>query len=70
MANEEHVAILQQGVSAWNKWRKTASGTWPDLSGANLVGLNLTNADFFRANLSKADLSHANFSGANLSGSS
>ena len=21
MANEEHVAILKQGVEAWNKWR-------------------------------------------------
>jgi hypothetical protein len=22
MANEEHLAILKQGVEAWNEWRK------------------------------------------------
>jgi hypothetical protein len=23
MTDEEHVALLKQGVMAWNKWRKT-----------------------------------------------
>ena len=40
MANDEHVALLKQGVTAWNKWR---DDKWrdenldirPDLSNAN-----------------------------------
>ncbi len=58
MANEAHLAILHQGVSAWNKWRKEASGIWPDLSGANLAKRNLSNIDFFRTNLNRADLTN------------
>ena len=47
MANDEHVAILKQGVDAWNAWRRANLGTRPDLSGADLtdatqsVGLRL-----------------------------
>jgi hypothetical protein len=34
MANDEHVAILKQGVAAWNDWRK--KHIRPDLSEADL----------------------------------
>jgi hypothetical protein len=78
MANDEHVALLKQGVDAWNAWRKENSGIHPDLSKANLIQANLSEANLSGANLNeadlglailiKADLSGANLSGANLSG--
>ena len=73
MANDEHVALLKQGVAAWNAWRDENPDIRPDLSGANLSeadlsGANLSGADLRGANLSGANLSGANLSGANLSG--
>jgi hypothetical protein len=35
MANNEHVALLGQGASAWNEWRAEFNGT-PDLSRGEL----------------------------------
>jgi hypothetical protein len=31
MANEEHLALLQQGVEVWNKWRNENFEIKPDL---------------------------------------
>jgi len=31
MADEEHVALLEQGVEVWNKWREENPGIVPDL---------------------------------------
>jgi hypothetical protein len=31
MANEEHCAILEQGVEAWNAWRRKYQVIKPDL---------------------------------------
>jgi hypothetical protein len=77
MANEEHLAILRQGVVAWNKWREEHVEIRPnfhkaDLSGANLNKADLRDADFSKAdlkgaNLNAADLSKANLHGADLS---
>ncbi|MGA2604505.1 MAG: toll/interleukin-1 receptor domain-containing protein [Verrucomicrobiia bacterium] len=72
MANPEHLAILQQGVEAWNRWRDENPGIAPDLSGtdlnrANLIGANLYYADLSLAKLSRADLHGANLSRAKLS---
>jgi uncharacterized protein YjbI with pentapeptide repeats len=77
MANEEHVANLKKGVTAWNKWRnQEASSLKVDLSGANLRGVNLGGEDplgaWFGANLkglarSRADLTDADLSRADLS---
>ncbi len=61
MANQEHLAILKQGVKVWNKWREEHSDIQPDLSDANLYQANL-----YQANLSKANLHEANFYQANL----
>ena len=36
MANQEHLKILQQGVDAWNEWRRENPEIKPDLSGADL----------------------------------
>ncbi len=75
MANEEHLAILKQGVKAWNQWRAenlsvqhtplyppiTVDRDPPDLANANLAG-----EDFSMANLRGAGLSCTDLSGTNL----
>ena len=59
MANPEHLAILQDGVQAWNKWKKV-SYAQPDLSGADLwrtLGCgNFSGIDFSYTNLSGAQI--------------
>jgi uncharacterized protein YjbI with pentapeptide repeats len=59
MANNKHVALLKQDVTAWNKWRDENRNIRPDLHGANLSGANLTKADLTYANLSRAILIEA-----------
>lgn len=39
MANPEHLAILNQGVEVWNKWRKEHPGHETDLAKADLENL-------------------------------
>ena len=36
MAESEHVALIEQGVAAWNQWREDKPGIRPDLRGADL----------------------------------
>jgi uncharacterized protein YjbI with pentapeptide repeats len=69
MANEEHLAILRQGVEVWNRWREENAEVRPDISHAELNGLELRHVNFARTDLTSADLSssrleHADFSGA------
>ncbi|MCI0399092.1 MAG: toll/interleukin-1 receptor domain-containing protein [Chloroflexi bacterium] len=76
MANEEHLAILKQGVEVWNRWREDNPSVQPDLSEADLseedfseadlFGVNLNGANLNRANLNKVDLREADLSGADL----
>ncbi len=82
MANAEHVALIQQGPTAWNTWRKQRPEIRLDLSGATLAGANLSganlsyayvsgerlNADLSNVYLSSADLRRADLHGADLSG--
>jgi uncharacterized protein YjbI with pentapeptide repeats len=68
MANPEHLAILNQGVGLWNKWRDENPDIIPDLSGAYLIEANLREANLREANLSGAYLIDANLVEANLSG--
>lgn len=78
MANEEHEALLKQGVESWNQWREENPELVPDLSQAslsranlneaNLSGVNLQNSDLRMANLSDADLQGADLSSADLRG--
>jgi uncharacterized protein YjbI with pentapeptide repeats len=72
MANDEHVALLKQGVAAWNAWRDENPDIRPDLSGADLHdrdlrNANLSNACLIDTDLSGALLSHAHFIGAECS---
>lgn len=66
MANEEHLAILRQGVEVWNKWREKHAQIMPDLSACNLRGAELCEVNFQQANLINVDLSGANLRQANL----
>jgi uncharacterized protein YjbI with pentapeptide repeats len=66
MANEEHLAILKQGVKAWNQWRQAHREILPDLSDTDLSGANLSGAYLFRVGLGGANLNRTNLSKANL----
>ncbi len=66
MANQEHLNILDQGVEAWNKWRKERH-ILPDLNEATLSKADLTDVNFSEANLIGANLSEATLTGADLS---
>jgi uncharacterized protein YjbI with pentapeptide repeats len=67
MANEEHVAKLNEGVTAWKAWREENPDIRPNLRRANLRRANLRRADLSRADLTSADLSEADLRRANLS---
>lgn len=84
MANEEHVARLQEDVAAWQHWREEHPLIRPDLSGSDLSGAFLhavalygsdlhgtllIGTDLNDANLHDADLREANLREADLSGS-
>jgi pentapeptide repeat protein len=54
MANDEHVAILKQGVDSWNAWRGENPEITPYLGAANLSLADLSRANLHGANLSEA----------------
>jgi uncharacterized protein YjbI with pentapeptide repeats len=67
MANEQQLALLKQGVEAWNKWRSLSPGIPPDLRGADLSQEDLGGINLMKASLSGVDLSGVNLMGASLS---
>ncbi len=72
MANEEHLALLRQGVEAWNQWKANNPEIRPNLSFAtgNRITIReakLSGVDLSQTNLSRVDLSRADLMGANLS---
>src|SRR5215208_3687123 len=71
MAGPSHLAILKEGVKAWNEWRAQNPLSTPDfteahLQKADLPGVNLQGADLQRADLRGANLQEADFRRANL----
>jgi len=56
MANPEHLAKLQEGVNAWNDWRRTSGVESPDLSDLDLERFDLWGANLHQTNLSESDL--------------
>jgi hypothetical protein len=64
MANKEHLAVFNQGVTAWNQWRREHPEILPDLRGANLLGTLGSHIPHPRAYLGQADLRDANLSHA------
>lgn len=61
MANEEQLAILCQGVDAWNAWRARNLEAQVDLSEADLVGSNLGGANLGVARLAANVMTPGNF---------
>ena len=68
MAIDEQVALLKQGVRAWNAWRAGQPEAAVDLSHGALRGLALEGADLSGADLRDADLRGADLSRASLVG--
>ncbi len=68
MADQEYVLRLNQGIDAWNAWKKQYPDVTPDLSGADLSGMNLFRIDLSGADLREADLSDSFLIWANLRG--
>jgi len=74
MANKEQLAILKQGVAAWNKWREEHPDAKIDLRWAKLDGLDLSGANFHGANIYGASfincyLAKANFNKSKIGNS-
>ena len=72
-ADERHLSLLREGVSAWNAWRRQNPDERPrlsraDLGGAALSGANLAAGQMGGVNLRGADLSGSDLTSANLSG--
>jgi hypothetical protein len=72
MANPDHVAILEEGVEAWNAWRKEHFST-PDLSnlefgdGEDLNDINFSLTNLNGVKLMRAELAGSHFEMADLS---
>jgi uncharacterized protein YjbI with pentapeptide repeats len=66
MANPEHLALLKQGATEWNQWRKEQKKVIPDLEKANLSNLDLSTVNFKQANLQGANFSNSNLNNAQL----
>jgi hypothetical protein len=66
MGKQEHITLLQQSITDWNRWRILHPDIFPDLSDANLSHTILSGADLRHADLSGVDLSHAYFIYTNL----
>jgi hypothetical protein len=45
VANQEHLALLQQSITTWNTWRKEHQDIQPDFSEADLSYADLELAD-------------------------
>ncbi len=59
MTDPHHLERLDQGVDAWNAWRRDDPDARPDLAGADLARRNLRGIDLARANLRGATLDRA-----------
>ncbi len=73
MANPDHLAILQKGVSRWNEWRIQSTRSFktmvlqPDLADADLSRMRLSGINLEGVDLSRTLLRKAHLHGANLS---
>lgn len=68
MANKEHLDILNQGVPAWNHWkRENSPSPILKMNEAKLCGRKPSRADILWADLSSTDLHGTDLSGADLS---
>ena len=56
MANDQHLALLRQGVSVWNEWRERRPDIRPDLSQADLSKAYLPRGHLSGVDLTKSEL--------------
>jgi uncharacterized protein YjbI with pentapeptide repeats len=68
MANPEYLALLKEGVEAWNRWREKNSSIRLDIAGADLRGIDLNGTSRHGVKLHGANLAGTNFREANLTG--
>jgi Pentapeptide repeats (8 copies) len=68
MANNKHVALLMQDVTAWNAWRVENPDILPDLRWADLYAAKLAGANLRRAKLTKLPVRFACWLGRTFSG--
>ena len=66
MANPEHLAILKQGVKAWNEWRERKRRVKPDLSNAEMYVEDFRGIDFHNVNMKSIQLADSDLTSANL----
>lgn len=64
MANKQHLAILDKGVSEWNRWRRANPGGQPNLRKADLRDRDLRGANFNDVNLRRTKLDRTLLDGA------
>jgi len=67
MSKDELVALLKQGVAAWNAWRAENPDVRANLFRADLRGMYLAGVNFGKVDLRRACLSQAFLRSANLS---
>jgi len=70
MPDFQFLDLLQQGVRAWNRWRRNHPNIKPDLSRCDLRKMDCTGANFARTSFVEADLTNADLSQAKLHGAS
>ena len=56
MGDPTHIAKIDEGVTAWNRWRQENPTIQPNLTRADLSGRDLTGVDFRGVGLFKANL--------------
>jgi uncharacterized protein YjbI with pentapeptide repeats len=66
MADAEHLAVLHQGVAAWNRWRGAHPKVRPDLCSTSLSWLELADADLQHCSLNDARLHYTQLNRADL----
>ena len=69
MADPKHVAKLEEGVDAWNRWREENPEIRPNLDQAKLPGFQLNSAALHETSLRGALLIGANLDSADIYGS-
>jgi|LGVC01.1.fsa_nt_gb uncharacterized protein YjbI with pentapeptide repeats len=72
MANNDHLAIIKQGVSKWNTWRSEEGMrrlVGHDKGNFGVIGVDpdLSEANLSRTDLRGVNLSYSDLRGANLS---
>ncbi|MGH1364687.1 MAG: pentapeptide repeat-containing protein [Calditrichia bacterium] len=68
MANKEHLAILEEGVHSWNKWRLANAEVRPILSRTRLKAGDFRGIDFRNTDLTDTDLSGSDIRNSDLRG--